>query len=279
MRINVASWNMQGWTCDGDRNAKILGLSHTLADYRSYEHDGWIVMLQEAGKPQPDGLYKNKDVDMQEMGVTLRCHALATDPTAGVERCTTAVLSDLTGRAGVNSIATKVEIYCGVGRPMVCLIVNGIVFATLHAISGGNDAVADVKRAIRLLKGMNKPWFLAGDFNADPLLHYYNDAERNASQPDTVNRLYIGTRSRNTEYGMLYSAHPTQGASPVRDSRLDYAFMDTGFIGHIAGFVWDTHHVPPARNERLITNVKVRDSGAGVYTLSDHNLIGVSVFI
>ncbi len=253
MDINVVSWNMQGWGSIYGANEKKNSLFRTI---QGAPKDTTVIMLQECGDPEKTGMVNGKRLISPNTGETFICQAVYSDPTAYVRRCTTAILVSENIRVESSGILMPY----GVARPLVCVVINGICYGTIHAIANRADSVLQVKASLKELSKNYVGWVLMGDFNSSP-----NDYAADAIHERLNEVLISGTVSRpGYKCKMIFSKNPTQGENGARTAALDFAFISSN-AGEANIMLIDT-------NTKVINMQQF--AGPGKY-LSDHNLVGL----
>lgn len=269
MGIKVMSWNAQGGSAEK--------LVEALNEYCKNNIAPDIIFLQEQGtcdSKNATGFVDGQVVQIQEAGTDTgyTCLIAGADPTAKVQRCTLACLIKFDRRNGFSKKNIEgpflIENYHGVSRPMVGVLYDGILMASIHAVANGTASVAEVKAAIKKViensgdmmrdEVDENCWILIGDMNSKP--EDYNKNIKVSS--NKLTEINLGTESRENLCNILCSGKPTQGASGSRESELDFSFLGLG-LKQVKG--------------NLYENVLPKDSNGEV--LSDHNMIACTIEI
>lgn len=259
MAVTVLSWNMQGWG-DGKKLDALFSCikRNNLKDV--------VILLQECGNPAISGLNAGAEIRNPYNGETYICRYSATDPAAKSLRCTTAILTSKSVDISKASLAYPK----GVTRPLLYIIADGTLFATIHAIANAANSVDEIKGCMQFLEEERQKqnisfWILMGDFNAPPFDFV---PEGTDVYFDTKNKVQIrGSSTRVQQFAwMLVTRYATQGSDlQRRESYLDYAFMSINTKD------WEVSSFNPKKKD-LLDNQKMYDST--YKTLSDHNMVG-----
>lgn len=248
---------MQGWGSQYGDDEKISALFRSI---QNVPEGSKIIMLQECGDPKVTHVTHDSIFTSPYTNEKFRCHANDTDPTAFVKRCSTAILAS--EELAVTSCGNFFPY--GISRPVVYVEIDGICYATLHAIANSEDSVLQVKSSIEKLSNQFADWVLLGDFNSQPW-DYVDEPE----SEHLNNVLITGTQKRpGISCKMIFSDSPTQGANGNRDTSLDFAFVSNSKNEENIG-IYD------GDSKRVINIQQYTESGC---SLSDHNLIGLELF-
>lgn len=260
----ILSWNMQGWSrTGGEPEEKKKALLDLLDNHMRVDA---VFGLQECGDPRTSGIAVGRPFTTDN-GKSYTCRWVEIDHTADVNRCTTAIF------ASSNLEVTGGSCYpSGVTRPVLYVVVNRRLIATVHAIANEAESVEQIKAVMTHFESMRNrgeitSWILMGDFNSSP--ECYVSAGQSVYF-NIKNRIqFSGTGTRLQKYAwMVVSRTATQGEGGERTRRLDYAFLSDDL---------GTAHVTPFLGGagELLGNVKVRNATNQV--LSDHNLVGMYI--
>lgn len=245
---------MQGWGSQYGLDAKKKALFKTISGLKP---GNTIVMLQECGNPETTGLTQGEKIKIDSKK-NFYCNINYPDPSADALRCSTAILGD----EKLGDISGEAFFPQGVSRPVVCVEVGNICFATIHAIANQSYSISEVKASLCLLAEKYERWILMGDFNSEP-----SDYTSEKPKPEKLNSVTIGgTESRpGLECKMIFSKKATQGPDGGRNRNFDFAFVSKNFS--------DDNFLPFSESGTKVSNTQQTTPGS--HYLSDHNLIGV----
>ncbi|WP_336213279.1 endonuclease/exonuclease/phosphatase family protein [Nonomuraea sp. LPB2021202275-12-8] len=244
-RRTVITWNMQGagtTAAGGYENKYTLGVQQLLV-----QNGADIALLQEAGAP-PNGATHLRDIpqnvfhrwDSTPPVREYRYGGTASRPRYLYWLHTDTATNTDTGRVNL-AIATRTRAQqvfvarAGIdsgaeGRPAVGVAIDGVVYFTLHALSGpgrGSDG-PQVLRNIRTLMstagpgGTALPWIALGDYNRLP----YSPGD---GSPDRS--LSTAVTGEFSVFAPQQPTHPTSHSpigDPMTDRVLDYAVVPVG---------------------------------------------------
>ena len=257
MFLTITSWNMQG-----ARYEKLNAMCNVYVDFK----DTNVLLLQETGNPNnPNGIQQGESYTIFQK--TFKCVAVCDDETAKYKRCTTAILID-------ESIMGKFRQCYTLGiagsRPAIFAIFNDIVVGTIHAPAvAGGDLVYLKNIYANINYECEKhglPWVFMGDMNVDLSKSFPFTLCDGGTYPryDYPNEIWIEKTSRtDVRCLIMYPEENTQGPNGDRTRKLDFAFLSDRLKQYPIHGVF---------NKMVLKSITDKEY------LSDHNMIGITIF-
>lgn len=251
--LHIFSWNAQGGSGNEQNyraeTKKNLLMQHVIDRIRK---EPCMILLQEAGVPDTTGYQEGDDV-----GFGFCCIYAGEDVTADYQRCTIAVLANFPEQRLIEKIYTGYT-----GRLVPIFNVWGRFLLLTAHLNAGGDALQEAAALLdTVINNAKLPWFMAGDFNSEPLQHERVNCK--ALNQDCFNLItYGGTARRPKRCQVFVPSEATQGAGGIRINKYDYAFCSEGEWFELLGY----------------DNILVEDPEDGrIY--SDHNLMYFSLSV